>query len=111
MRVYIAGPYTKGDVALNVRAALQAASDLRDAGYAPYVPHLTHFWHMLFPRSYESWLDQDNQYLPVCEALVRLPGESSGADKEVALARSLGIPVYCGVGEFLVRRSNEKTKE
>lgn len=111
MRVYIAGPYTKGDVALNVRAALQAASDLRDAGHAPYVPHLTHFWHMLFPRPYEDWLDQDNQYIPVCEALVRIPGESSGGDKEAALAQSLGIPVYYGVEEFLTGCSNEKTKE
>lgn len=93
-RVYVAGPYTKGDVAVNVRAAFAAANQLADLGYAPFVPHGTHFWHMIFPRPYEFWLDLDNQFLPCCDALLRIPGESSGADKEAALAISLGIPVF-----------------
>src|ERR1700756_4979544 len=93
-RVYVAGPYTKGDVAVNVRNAYEAANRLADLGFAPFVPHATHFWHMLFPRPYEFWLDLDNQFLPFCEAVLRLPGESSGADKEVQLARKLTIPVF-----------------
>ncbi len=93
-RVYIAGPYTNGDVALNVRNAFEAANRLADLGYAPFVPHSTHFWHMLFPRPYEDWLQLDNEYLPCCAALLRLPGESKGADKEVEFARKLGIPVF-----------------
>jgi hypothetical protein len=90
-RIYVAGPYTKGDVAVNVRNAYEAASRLADLGFAPFVPHATHFWHILFPRPYEFWLDLDNQFLPCCEGLLRLPGESAGADKEVQLARSRGI--------------------
>lgn len=93
-KVYIAGPYTNGDVAVNVRAAIAAANDLADLGFAPFVPHFTHFWHMLFPRPYEFWLELDNQFLPHCDAILRLPGKSNGADKEVALAESLGIPVF-----------------
>lgn len=95
IRVYVAGPYSKGDVAVNVRKAICAADELWAAGFAPYLPHLTHFWHILVPHPYEEWLDLDNQFIPVCDALFRMPGESSGADKEVALARSLGIPVFC----------------
>jgi hypothetical protein len=46
-RIYVAG---KGDVAVNVRNAHMAANKLADLGFAPFVPHATHFWHMLFPR-------------------------------------------------------------
>ena len=93
-RIYIAGPYTKGDVAVNVRNAILAASKLADLGFAPFVPHLTHFWHMVSPRPYEFWCDLDNQFLPFCQGLLRLPGESSGSDAEVDLAKKLEIPVF-----------------
>lgn len=93
-KVYVAGPYTKGDVAVNVRNALEAANRLADMGYMPFVPHLSHFWHILFPRPYEFWCELDNVFLPHCDALLRLPGESSGAEKEMLLAASLGIPVF-----------------
>jgi len=29
-----------------------------------------------------------------CDAVLRLPGESTGADQDVAIARERGIPVY-----------------
>jgi hypothetical protein len=94
IKVYVAGPYTQGDVAVNVRAAILAADRLMGLGFAPFVPHLTHFWHLVAPRPYEDWLDLDNQFLPHCDALLRLPGVSAGAEREVALAESLGIPVF-----------------
>ena len=100
-RIYIAGPYTKGDVAVNVRNAFDAANQLADFGFAPFVPHSTHFWHMLRPRPYQFWLDLDNQYLPFCEAVLRLPGQSDGADKEVHLATTLGIPVFHSIMEIV----------
>ncbi|MCU1329941.1 MAG: hypothetical protein JWN34_5311 [Bryobacterales bacterium] len=93
-RVYIAGPYSQGDVAENVRNAYVMANCLADMGFAPFVPHATHFWHLLFPRPYEFWLNLDNEFLPVCHALIRLPGASSGAEKEVLLAQQLQIPVF-----------------
>lgn len=99
-RVYVAGPYTKGDVALNVREAVRVSDELLKLGYAPYCPHLTHFWHMLFPHKYQVWLDLDNEWVACCDVLLRIPGESSGADKEVALAESLDIPVFFSVEEF-----------
>src|ERR1035441_10289212 len=100
-RVYVAGPYSNGDVARNVRNAYEAANRLADLGFAPFVPHATHFWHMLFPRPYEFWLDLDNQFLPFCQALLRLPGTSSGADKESQLAQTLGIPVFTEIDELV----------
>jgi len=100
-RVYVAGPYTKGDVALNVREAVRVSDELLKLGYAPFCPHLTHFWHMLFPHEYQAWLDLDNEWVACCDVLLRIPGESSGADKEAALAESLGIPVFFSIEEFV----------
>lgn len=97
MRVYIAGPYSSGDQVLNVKAALDAAEDLVERGHIPFVPHLTAWWHFLHPKPYRWWIRYDNVWLLQCEAVVRLPGESPGADEEVALARSKGIPVYYGL--------------
>ncbi len=101
MKVYVAGPYTKGDVAVNVRNAIKAGVQLLDAGHYPFIPHLCHFIHMQAPRPYEVWTAFDNAFLPDCDALIRLLGESSGADAEMALAWKLEIPVFSGVEHFL----------
>ncbi len=101
MRVYIAGPYTKGDVALNVRRAIEAGNRVAEAGHYPFIPHFSHVWHLLCPHEYRFWMRQDLAWLPLCEALIRLPGESSGADEEVQRADLLGIPVFRSVEEFL----------
>ena len=93
MRVYIAGPYSIGDPAVNVKNAMDAANQLLDAGHQPYIPHLTHFLHMYHPRNISVWYELDNAWLAVSEALIRLPGVSSGAEAEVRLALKLGIPV------------------
>jgi len=99
-KIYVAGPYTNGDVAINVHNAIKAANELADRGFAPFVPHFTHFWHMIFERPYEFWLDLDNQFLPCCDAILRLPGYSSGADKEVEFAESIGKKVFNSLKEI-----------
>jgi hypothetical protein len=35
-----------------------------------------------------------------CDAVLRLPGESTGADRDVAIAAERGIPVYYDVEEI-----------
>lgn len=103
MRVYIGGPITLGHMIDNIRTAIQAATVIRDLGHAPYVPHLSLLWDLVCPRPYEDWLALDLEWLAVCDCLVRLPGESPGADREVAEARRLGLPVYEGVEAFVGR--------
>lgn len=93
-KVYIAGPYTKGDVAANVARAILAADTLISLDFVPYTPHLSHFMHMMHPRSYDFWLDYDAEWLRMCDALFRLSGESEGSDKEVKLAQSMNMPVF-----------------
>lgn len=100
-RIYVAGPYTNGDVAVNVRNAYEAANKLADLGFAPFVPHASHFWHLLFPRSYEFWLELDNEFLFCCDAVLRLSGLSLGADKEVELAKRLGKPVFVEIEDLI----------
>jgi hypothetical protein len=92
--VYIAGPYTKPDPCVNTRSAILVGDDLWREGLVPFVPHLTHFWHTVSPKPYWDWLAYDLHWLRVCHALLRLPGESNGADKEVMEAKRLGIPVF-----------------
>ena len=101
IKVYVAGPYTKGDVAVNVGNAITAADELFDNGFAPYVPHLTHFWHMIYPNKYEKWLQLDTEFLLLCNVVLRLDGDSEGADKEVITAQNAGIPIYYSVNEIV----------
>ena len=94
MKIYVAGPYTKGDVAVNVRNAILAGNNVAALGHTPFIPHLTHFWHMLYPKEIDFWYKQDIEWLKACDALLRLSGESHGADEEVRIARELGLPIY-----------------
>lgn len=99
-RVFISGPYTLGDVEQNVKKAMDLANDLIESGYAPFCSHLTHFLNNNNFQPYEKWLEIDNTFLEVCHAVIRIPGESKGADKEVSLAEKLGIPVFYDLEEL-----------
>lgn len=99
-KVYVAGPYTKGDVAVNVREAIIAGNNLRALGWVPFIPHLTHFWYMVVPHDVDYWYKYDLEWLEMRDAVFLLPGESKGAEKEVELARRLGMPVYTSYAEL-----------
>ena len=102
LRVYIAGPYTSGDIGANVRAAIDAGNSLAAVGYHVFIPHLDHFWHLIHPHEWEFWIAHDLGWLSLCHYFVRLPGESRGADLEESRARELGITVTM-VDELLKR--------
>lgn len=93
-RIYVAGPYSKGDSVVNTRRAISVGSLLLERGFAPFVPHLMMFWHLCEPQEYETWLAYDFEWVAACDGLLRLDGPSSGADREVELAMRLGIPVF-----------------
>ena len=102
--VYIAGPYTKDDPVINVRNAMEAANRLIDMGYCVFCPHLSHFLHMASPKKYDTWLRHDFMWLRKCDCVLRLSGESKGADEEVELAKSLGKEIVFSVEEFYDKR-------
>ncbi len=103
--VYIAGPITKGNQFANVRAALLVAKECRDLGFFCYVPHRSALDEIACgAEDYEVWMQEDFGWISRCDALLRIPGESSGADREVVHARENNIPVFFSVEEMTTAR-------
>ena len=110
--IYIASPYTKGDVAINVRTQMTAFDKLLSMGVIPIAPLYSHFQHLFIPRPYQDWINLDLEIIQRCDACLRLysayefrreddddhssyyQSESSGADGEVAEFLKLGRPVF-----------------
>ena len=99
--VYIASPYSIGDKLTNVKKSLEIANILMDKWFIPYAPLLNHFQDEIFPRPEKEWLEFDLRWLHKCDALLRLPGESKGADEEVLIAKKIRIPVFYSIEELL----------
>lgn len=99
LRIYVAGPYTKGYVQGNVNRAMEAAVALIHQGHCPFCPHLSHYLDAVAreqgcPLNWDDWMAQDLMWLAQCDALLRLPGPSKGADTEVTEALRRGMLVY-----------------
>lgn len=94
LRVYVAGPIMRGDRAANIRRGIEAGEAVLQAGLLPFIPFLNEAWHDLFPKTHDEWLSFDLPWLETCHAVLRLPGESKGADMEESHARLKGIPVF-----------------
>ena len=93
-RIYIMGSYSTGDIARNVRKAVEMADVISALGACPFIPHLCHLWHLIAPHDYDFWMDYDLQWLGVCNAAFRLPGQSDGAEKEERYCEKMNIPVF-----------------
>lgn len=94
--IYIASPYTLGDQAQNVAIQKDAAHTILDWGHCPIAPLLTHYLHIRRQRPWDEWMKMDLTLVKKSDLLLRLPGESRGADMEVAHAKDQGIPVAFG---------------
>lgn len=98
-RIYVAGPYTS-DPQGNTERAIDIGQELLDRGYAPMVPHLTHYWHARHANDWQAWMDLDLPWVAAADAVLRLPGQSDGADMEVRTAHRLGIRVFYSVEDL-----------
>lgn len=92
--VYIAGPYTRPDPVVNTRLAITAAERVEALGADVFIPHLSLLWHLVSPAPVERWYERDNAVLDRCDALFRIPGDSTGADAEVERATELGLSIF-----------------
>lgn len=120
-RVYIAGPISRGDLAQNINRASMVFERLALAGLNPFCPHWScfsgparwcHFGDGLRVESvagaqpnaltHADWLRVDLAWVAVADAVLRLPGESVGADQECAFAAMSGIPVFTSEYELLM---------
>jgi len=106
IKVYIASPYTLGDVAVNVKLQLDTVDELMNKGFAPFAPLYSHFQHIAHPRPYQDWVKIDLEWVKVCDCLLRLDGESKGADGEVSYAKELGLPVFYSIDDMCLYYGN-----
>jgi hypothetical protein len=113
MLILIAGPYASGTggdpelMARNLKRLEEAAWPVFRAGHVPMIGE----WVALpvlssagasgpaDPLAAQVMYPTAERLLQHCDAVLRLPGESRGADQDVAIARRRGIPVYHSVSE------------
>lgn len=113
MLILIAGPYrsgTGGDpqaMAANLARLEDAAWPVFAAGHLPAIGE----WIALpvlrsagagpaDPLADDVLYPTADRLLAHCDAVLRLPGDSTGADQDVATARRRGLPVYHDVAEI-----------
>jgi hypothetical protein len=106
--ILIAGPYRSGtsdDPALmqrNLERLQEAAWPIFAAGHIPMIgewvalPVLASAGAAgpLDPMASQVMYPTAERLLQHCSAVLRLPGESTGADQDVAIAEERGLPVY-----------------
>lgn len=109
--ILIAGPYrsgTGGDPALiakNLERLEAAAAPLHRLGHVPMIGEWVAL-PILRGMDDADAADGDVMYetarrlLQHCDAVLRLPGESAGADKDVEIALERGLPVYRSINEI-----------
>jgi hypothetical protein len=118
--VLIAGPYlsgTEGDpqkIARNRERLESYALPIYERGHLPMVGE----WmalpiiHAAGGREADDEVFRSYQYpvahrlLECCDAVLRIPGASRGADLDVSRAVQLGLPVYRAVSELPLRSDN-----
>jgi hypothetical protein len=97
-RIYIAGPYTAKNARLtqqNVDNAVKIGCSMIRKGWAPFIPHLSHYiWmHPEGDFDYPVWTALDFEWLKHCDAFYYI-SPSPGADAELKIATEMGIPIY-----------------
>ncbi|WP_200933987.1 DUF4406 domain-containing protein [Microbacterium sp. Leaf320] len=112
--ILIAGPYrsgTGGDPALiarNLERLEEAAAPIHRRGHVPMIGEWAAL-PILRGMDEADAADGDVMYetahrlLQHCDAVLRLAGESAGADKDVEIALERGLPVYRSIDEIPVR--------
>ncbi|MFI1766182.1 DUF4406 domain-containing protein [Streptomyces sp. NPDC020800] len=120
MLVLIAGPYRSGtggdpqEMAANLARLEAAAWPVFAAGHVPMIGE----WVALpvlrsagagptDPLAAQVLYPAAERLLTHCDAVLRLPGDSTGADRDVETARRRGLPVYHHVDEIPRRAPQE----
>jgi hypothetical protein len=112
--ILIAGPYRSGTgddpelLARNLARLERAAWPIFRAGHIPMIGE----WVALpvlrgagadelsDPIAEQVMYPTAQRLLEHCDAVLRLPGASTGADQDVAIAKSRGLPVYYDLDEI-----------
>jgi len=109
--VYVAGPYSKPDPVSNTTTAMEVGDRLLNTQKCvPVIPHLSLFQHLRTPRPYEFWLGMDMALVKRCDFILRIPGESAGADREEQFAKENDIPVVRDIALLLALLETRETR-
>lgn len=114
LQILVAGPYRSGTgddpdkMAANVAAMEAQCLPLYAAGHMPVLGEWLALPMLALAGSrqvgdavYEALFHTHcERLLSHCDAVLRIGGESSGADRMVAVARGLGLPIYCSLEEI-----------
>jgi hypothetical protein len=109
--VYIASPYSRGDVVLNTHFQCKLFDQLlTDGKVLPVAPLWSHFQHLMFPRPYDDWIRYDQEMLRLYDCCLRLTAnipqqsysesQSTGADAEVDSFLKMGKPVFRSIEDL-----------
>jgi len=109
--IYLSGPYTQGDPAINVRSMCKVFDRLMNDGIVyPYAPLWSHFQHIMFPRQYSDWLNYDLEIIKRMDACLFMPStdikldyfqtESTGADLEIIEFEKQGKKVFYSLNDL-----------
>lgn len=120
-RVYIAGPISRGDLGANIKQAETAFLALLGAGFAPFCPHWSCYAFGPDPLhreasaasglTHDAWISVDLPWVCASHAVLRLPGESVGADLEVSTAIDHNIPVYHSIENLIHVERNHRSRQ
>jgi len=100
IKVFISSPYT-GNEEENVKIQQNCANEIINLGYNPFIPLLYHYQEKVHPQPYNKWLEIDLDWVSSCDVLLRLPGKSPGADREVEHAKKIDLPVVYSIEELV----------
>lgn len=101
-RVYLSGPITLGDREHNFKQAADAQRRLMLAGFAVLNPMLSMQLPGAWDIPHDVWIANDLPWIAVADVVLRLPGESTGADEECAFAADIcEVPVYTDIEQLL----------
>ena len=99
-RVYLACPVTLGDREHNFRQASDMHLELMTNGFAVLNPALTMRLPWAWDRPHAEWLECCLPWVAVADVVLRLPGESKGADMECDFATVNGKRVFTTAGDL-----------
>lgn len=106
--VFISAPYTHPDPIENTRIVCEVWHKLRKCGFIPFAPHLSMLLQFHKPMDIQFWYDYDIEVMKRCDIVLRLQGESVGADNEVRIATNIGVPVFTSVDELVEFTNNNR---
>jgi hypothetical protein len=86
--IYLAGPMSRGDTQAHVDRAVAVYGHLIARGYSVICPQLSHYAEQKhgIKMSHCDWLAMDLELVKRCDFVLRLYGESEGADQEMQCA-------------------------